>query len=248
MASDKKGNGKIWAVVFFLFFIEFLYIVFSKQAPQPCPIKVDGTVQNLIDELYCPIDISTQKKVLTYLADANDQSGDIKNMGKETVLNLSIAKIADPNFIKSVKESIKVTGVKFVATRGKQSQDLQPADDEIRQTVDNSSEVPNDIFTIETEKITEKGDYIEIPVQLNFKRTGFYKFDYAIQLNRISIEENTMKIGKIKLDLSLSKDKIDKEQLIKKWNNLSGSMYFCVVDATKPQEDVKKIPVSVVPK
>jgi hypothetical protein len=70
---------------------------------------------------------------------------------------------------------------------------------------------------------------------LGFKRTGYYKFDYSLQLNRLVIEENTLKIGKINLDLSLSKDRIDKEQLLKKWNNINGSVYFCVVDATKPQ-------------
>jgi hypothetical protein len=243
MAENQKGSGKIWAIVFFLFFAEFLYIVFSKPADKPSPIKIEGTIQNLINDLYTPIDFSTPKKVLTYLVDANDQSGDIKDMGKENTILLTLPKSSNPNVIKGIQEPFKINEVRFFATSGKKAQDMPPGDDDIKAIVDKSEINSNDFFSVEN--ISENNDHIEILIRLNFKKTGYYKFDFLLNINRLTIHNNLVSIGNIKIDLNTTKENIDKSEIQKKWNNLSGSLYFCVVDATKPQDNAKKIPITI---
>jgi len=254
-----KGNSKLSVFLYAIILIEFIAIVaLSPGGKSSCPVKIEESIPNLVESLSNSLTVSALQKVLVYPVDANDGSGVVKGKtgDMEETLYLTVPNTSDPNFINTIKKSIRVIRVKMEKTSGKKAQGVPPPDQEIKQAADNANEISNDILSFDKNNIAAKTDpntktsYIQIPLVFKIRQTGYYRIDIELKPNRINFGNangfETIDVDNSKLCIDYSNNpKINKNLLTQKMNNFSTSIYIAVTDGTQPSETIPKKPIEV---
>ncbi len=239
--TKSKGGSKLWVIVFIIALIEFLYIMFAQPKPQPCPVKIDGKVEDLLNNIAAPITASTPEKVIVFPVDAQDGTGKIisKTGDLEQVINVSIPYYYDAKALDVLKETILIGSVTYVEQKGKEAQKPTKSDEEIISILNSSKDVENNLFSVDKNSISVSQDqkFINIPVKFKIYNTGLFKFNISGKLEKASLLNNDGE-EKVKIANGLftvdQKDQV-KSGLIEKWNRFSQNFYIQVMDATKPE-------------
>jgi len=240
---NQKGSNdgsKLWIVLFALALIEFLYIVFMQPKPIPCPIKIEGKIEDYLKNSASPILAALPNKVIVFPVDAQDNTGKVisKSGDYETTINVSLPYYYDLKAIEALKETISLENVVYVPQKGKEAQKPTKSDEEIIQILNTSSEVENNLFSIDKDNITanNKSNDIIIPVKFKIYNTGLYKFKISGKLQRAYLVNNSGE-EKIKIAngfFSVDNNEQIKSEILSNWNRFSQNFYIMVMDATKP--------------
>ncbi|HEY9188326.1 MAG TPA: hypothetical protein VIR55_10540 [Ignavibacteria bacterium] len=239
--KGNNGGSKLWIVLFAVALIEFLYIVFMQPKPIPCPIKIEGKVEDYLKNSASPILAALPNKVIVFPVDAQDNTGKVisKNGDYETTINISLPYYYDSKALETLKETVSLENVVYIPQKGKEAQKPTKSDEEIIQILNNSSEVENNLFSIDKGNIVANSNSNEILIPVKFKiyNTGLYKFKLNGKLERASLVNNS---GEEKLKIAngyfdINNNEQLKSNILSNWNRFSQNFYIMVMDATKPE-------------
>jgi hypothetical protein len=239
--KKSSGTGRLWVVIFIIALIEFLYIVFVQPKPQPCPVKVEGKIEDLLVNIAAPITASLPDKVIVFPVDADDRTGSVKGKSGdyEQMINISIPFYYDKNALEILKETASISSVSYVELKGKEAQKPTKTDEEIISILNGSADTENNLFSIDKAGIASSPDqkFINIPVKFKIYKTGLYKFALNGKLEKAKLVNNS---GEEKIKIADALFTVDtksqaKVQILEKWNRFSQNFYIEVMDATKPE-------------
>jgi hypothetical protein len=255
--NQKKSSsaGRLWVIIFIIALIEFLYIIFVQPKPQPCPVKVEGKIEDMLINIAAPITASLPEKVIVFPVDADDRTGSVKvkSGDYEQIINVSIPFYYDKNALEILKETASIGNVSFVELKGKEAQKPTKTDEEIISILNGAQDTENNLFSIDKAGISGSADqkFITIPVKFKIYKTGLYKFGLNGKLEKAKLVNSN---GEEKVKIADAMFTVDaksqaKVQILEKWNRFSQNFYIEVMDATKPEQDATKPPkVQVYPK
>lgn len=240
---NQKGNNsgsRLWIIIFIIALIEFIYIVAVRPKPVPCPIKIEGQVEDYLKNSSSPLLAALPNKVIVFPVDAQDNTGKVisKAGDYEQIINISLPYYYDSKALEVLKETATINNVAFIMQKGKEAQKPTKSDEEIISILNNASDTENNLFSIDKDNISadKSRNIITIPIRFKIYSTGLYRFNLSGKLERASLVNNS---GEEKIKIANGFFNINNEQvkseIISNWNRFSQNFYIMVMDATKPE-------------
>jgi hypothetical protein len=237
MADKKSGksNPRMFALVYILPALVFVYFALPFITPAPQGLGVVELITEILSQRY------NVEEVHKYFIDANDNSGQKQKDVRTEVLEIVLPKVLDS---KLDLTAFDLSGErKFVPISAKEQHVVPPSDEEIRNKLGGNEaigELPQGT-DITVSEININNSTPLVKISLVFQKTGYYQIPFKFTSSRIQITDKDVKIPLDKAPVSIPKSSLKPGQLaelskkVDQSKIISGTLYFCVFDATMTQ-------------
>jgi hypothetical protein len=272
MSKSSGSTYKIYFILYLAVILELLLVIVERDDAETDLKQQKSSIEQafitFLTGLAQPPEASTKQDILKIYADADEGSGLINlKTFSDTTYYITVRGIHDINQLTSAK----LTEINFVPLSGKQSRDAQP-DSVIMSMLDQSKvTLDHNMVTINyNESRVEKDGkdtVLKIPVTIKFKQSGYYRFKFSYDLDKLMFcffddknKPDSIRLGNVSAPFRIvynmegytkwgmkieegtktynqNKLKMIKQELDKQWNKAENVLMLQIIDSTIPEPE-----------